>query len=204
MWMQRGWTIPFGVSDAFLRLADREPRRAAWRIAVAVGLGVLAFVVVELTDAARMGAFTWTFLVGVVVGLIGAGLWAHRRTTAWSESLRDRWSAWNEAAVGAGSMAETAAKVDGARLGRGRLVAWTAGALLVANGALAIAAWTTLPPTSPASPYALFAYAVAALTGIALGAATAVPAVEATWARSVGRATKALVREGRIGVWGVR
>lgn len=193
--------MPFGVSKDFLGLARDGQRRALYALGPLVLLGAAGWFVAELLDEPRNGAFVRHYLGSVLAGLALGALAGWFETRAWGESLKKGWSAWMHSAVGAGTMAEAAHRAGALHLRPWRTLAVV---LVVLNGACLVASWSTLPPYTLVEAYGILTIGTVTVTGVALGAYVAVRAAEALWCRAVENQTLALVREGRLGVWGIR
>jgi len=188
--------MPRGVTDQFLHILDLE-RRHAIRALVAGGvLALLGLFLAELADEPLYGWASRFFTVALVAGAVLGVLLARRRTAAWSESLRARWSAWMRFSVSSTSVAE----VDRKARGKAPLpaAAWglVAGAALVANVALFAALWWEVAAA------AAFGLALSAANGAGLGLWLGSRIFTFRWTSSVDRAVRELIRDGEVGLWG--
>jgi hypothetical protein len=193
--------MPFGVSQDFLNLLDEGQRRGLLALLPLAAAGLVGGFVAEMLDPGRAGAFVWLYAASLVAGLIAGGLLGWRTIQAWGESLREGWTEWMHAAVGAGSVGEAADRAGARNIEGSRAVG---AGLLAANAACLIAAWFQLPSFALLDVYGAFAIATVASTGLALGVRAALGVAEAWWCREIEEQTLDLVREGRVGVWGMR
>ncbi len=193
--------MPSGVSKDFLDHAKHHQRHALAALAGLSTAALLGGVVAELVSVERWGSFVLAYAGALTAGVLLGGLVGWRQIRSWAASLRDGWQAWMRAAVGAGSMPETAHRAGAKRFRLGH--AWV-GALVALNAACLIGAWFALPPFSLVDPYGVFALATVTVTGVSVGSAASKVIVEAWWCREVEGQTLELVEAGRVGVWGYR
>lgn len=193
--------IPFGVSKDFLDLAKQGQRRALIGLAPLLLAGLAGGLVAELLDVGRMGGFVLLYIGALAGGLLAGSIAGWSQTQSWGESLKNGWSAWMHAAVGAGSMGEVAHRTGATRIPAAALVS---AALAALNAACLIAAWFQLPALDLTDPFGAFAIVTVTLTGLTVGMRGPVILLEGWWCREVEQQTLQLVEEGRVGVWGIR
>ena len=180
-------------------LPHARPSRSARRDPRTRPLGGL--LVAELLDEPRLGPFTALYAIGLVGGIFLGAVAGWYETRSWGSSLKEGWSGWMHAAVGAGTMGEAARRAGAIRLAPWRLLTVF---LLTLNLVCLVAAWFALPSLTVTDAYGLLAVGTVAITGAALGAFLTVRFAEALWCRSVEHQTLELVRSGKLGVWGIR
>lgn len=193
--------MPFGVSQDFLNLLDEGQRRGLLALIPLAAVAAAGGFVAEMLDPGRAGPFVWLYAASLLAGLVVGGLAGWRVVRAWGESLRESWTEWMHSAIGAPSIAEAAQRAGASRVEIGRAAS---AVLVAANAACLIAAWFQLPPFAFTDVYGAFAVATLGITGVVLGARAAIGLAQAWWCREIEEQTMDLVREGRVGVWGVR
>lgn len=192
--------MPFGVSQDFLNRLHEGQRRGLLALIPLAVASLTGGFVAEMLDPGRAGAFVWLYASSLVAGLAGGGLVGWRIVSSWGESLRESWTEWMHSAVGAPDIGETAERAGARRVTVGRA---TGAALVAANAAALIAAWFQLPPFTVLDVHGAFSIATVTATGLATGARAAIGMAEAWWCREIEQQTMDLVREGRVGVWGM-
>jgi hypothetical protein len=193
--------MPFGVSQDFLNLLDEGQRHGLLTLIPLAVAAIVGGTVAELLDPGRAGALVWLYAASLVAGVGLGGLVGWRTVNSWGESLREGWTEWMHAAVGAGSVREAAERAGARNVDLSRGVD---AVLVAANAACLIAAWFQLPAFALLDVYGAFAIATVGLTGLVLGGRAALSVAEAWWCREIEEQTMDLVRDGRVGVWGMR
>ncbi|PSG96927.1 hypothetical protein BRD56_08210 [Thermoplasmatales archaeon SW_10_69_26] len=193
--------MPFGVSQDFLNRLDEGQRRGLLALIPLTLAGLTGGFVAEMLDPGRVGAFVWSYAGSLVAGLAIGGLVGWRVVQTWGQSLRESWTDWMHSAIGAPDIGETAQRAGARHVTIGRA---TGAGLVAANAAVLIAAWFQLPAFALLDVYGAFAILTVAATGLAIGARAAIGLAEAWWCREIEDQTMDLVREGRVGVWGMR
>ncbi len=190
--------MPKGVNEHFLRVLERERRRARRSLILALGAGAILYIIAELSDTPWFGRIVELYgvslLVGVLIGLF-VGFLRDRR---YAHGIRDDWAAWMRNATGSASLREIRAKVRE----RSMLPAGLWGILVfiiaVANAVVFAFLWTDHASAQDA------AILTSAANGLIVGAWASAALWRFVWATRFARALGELLDEGVVGLWGER
>lgn len=187
-----------GVTRNFLQILEGDLRRAARGLAVLTLLtGIVALVAYFVLTRNLLVGFAG-FLAALVLGGAGGIAWTWKRgLRRYEDSIRDHWNRWMRFSVSCVSVGECYAKVHGKSVGP----SWWIGGLFftvlllahVALGLLIINEEATLAQQFP----------VLGADAILLGFFAGRRLVERVWYQRFLQSCNELLREGRLGIWGV-